>query len=52
MHHKFLGDNIWVNLSEENRKVIVESMEKYIEAYKTKTLRYKDDKKKAYFGKT
>ena len=52
MHHKFLGDNIWVNLSEENRKVIVESMEKYIEAYKTKTLSSKDDKKKAYFGKT
>lgn len=52
IHHKFLGDNIWISLTEENRKTIVDSMQKYLEAYQSKTLSAKDDKKKAYFGKT
>ncbi len=52
IHHKFLGDNIWINLSEENRKVVIDSMKKYIEEYKTRTLSSKNNKKKAYFGKT
>lgn len=49
MHHKLLGDNIWVFFPGESRKALVSAMEKYLETYKT-GLRSKPVK--AYFGKT
>ncbi|WP_024466936.1 hypothetical protein [Treponema pedis] len=52
LHHKFLGDNIWVTLTEKNRKVIIEGMNLYIEEYKNKNIDAANNKKKAYYGKT
>lgn len=52
IHHKFLGDNIWITLTEANRQVISNAMTRYIEEYKAKNINSKNDKKKAYYGKT
>ncbi|CEM61380.1 hypothetical protein DWQ65_07910 [Treponema phagedenis] len=51
MHHKFMGDNIWVDLTAEGRAAMIEAMNKYIEEYEAKKLTKENDKKKAYFGK-
>lgn len=48
IHHKLLGDNIWIFFSEDNRKVFISAMEKYLETYKNGL---KAPPKKAYFGK-
>ena len=52
VHHKFMGDNIWISLTEQNRKTIIDGMNRYIEDYKNKNIKSANDKKKAYYGKT
>ncbi|MEL3907539.1 MAG: hypothetical protein P1P64_00805 [Treponemataceae bacterium] len=51
-HHRFMGDNIWVTLNYEERQVMIEAIKKYMQAYKNGELTEKNNKKKAYFGKT
>lgn len=51
-HHKYLGDNIWVTLNYENRQVMLQAINEYLETYKTGSLDAKNSKKKAYFGQT
>lgn len=48
MHHKLLGDNIWIFFSGENRKLLVSAIEEYLKVYKTEL---KGAPSKAYFGK-
>lgn len=52
LHHKFLGDNIWINLTEADRQVISNAMTRYLEDYKAKNISAENNKKKAYYGKT
>lgn len=51
-HHKLMGDNIWVYLSKENRQLLREGIERYLAAFKAKTLTQEGSKKKGCFGKT
>jgi uncharacterized protein TP_0772 len=48
IHHKLLGDNIWIFFPETERRMLVSAMEKYLDNYKTGL---KGKKQKAYFGK-
>ena len=48
VHHKLLGDNIWIFFPEKERKTLISAMENYLDNYKTG---FKDKKQKAYFGK-
>lgn len=50
IHHKFMGDNIWLSLTEENRVTLINAINKYISGYKEKTLNADNNKKKAFFG--
>lgn len=52
MHHKFLGDNIWVSLDESDRTIIISAMKQYIDDYKNKNIMSVNNKKKAFYGKT
>ncbi|PIE98532.1 MAG: hypothetical protein CR988_02795 [Treponema sp.] len=52
VHHKFLGENVWINLSEENRTVFINAIHQYLSEYKEKKLGEGNNRKKGYFGKT
>ncbi|MGP1439998.1 MAG: hypothetical protein ACTTJ3_04565 [Treponema sp.] len=49
IHHKLLGDNIWIFIEEKDRKTLISAIENYLENYKQGF--HRDNKKKAYFGK-
>lgn len=48
IHHKLMGDNVWIFFSPEQRKALINAINLYLESYKGKL---KDEKNKAYFGK-
>lgn len=48
IHHKLLGDNIWIFFEDDNRKALISAIENYLENYKTG---FNSKKQKAYFGK-
>jgi len=49
IHHKLLGDNIWIFFEEKDRKTLISAIEDYLGNYKKGF--YSDKKQKAYFGK-
>lgn len=49
IHHKLLGDNIWIFFEDKDRKTLISAIENYLEHYKQGF--YHDKKQKAYFGK-
>jgi len=48
IHHKLLGDNIWIFFEDKDRKILITAIENYLENYKNGLT---DKKQKAYFGK-
>jgi hypothetical protein len=48
IHHKLLGDNIWIFFDDEDRKNLISAIENYLENYKKG---FSEKKQKAYFGK-
>lgn len=48
IHHKLLGDNIWIFFEDEDRKTLITAIENYLDNYKTG---FSSKKQKAYFGK-
>ncbi len=48
IHHKLLGDNIWIFFEDEERKTLISAIENYLANYKTG---FPSKKQKAYFGK-
>lgn len=52
IHHRFMGENVWLYFNEQGRKVLIDSMETYLAEYKAGKLTAANSKKKAYFGKT
>ncbi len=50
--NKSTFDNVWVSLNQENREVLSNGINRFLDAYKNQTLAAKDNKKKALFGKT
>ena len=48
IHHKLMGDNIWIFFEDETRKVLISAIENYLENYKNG---FNAKKQKAYFGK-
>ena len=49
IHHKLLGDNIWIFFEDKDRKTLISAIENYLEHYKQGF--YHDNRQKAYFGK-
>ncbi len=52
IQHKFMVDNVELFLDQEDRAVLLNAMQSYIDAYNNKTLSYSNENKKAFFGKT
>ncbi|MGP1438146.1 MAG: hypothetical protein ACTTKH_03640 [Treponema sp.] len=48
IHHKLLGDNIWIFFEDKDRKTLISAIENYLENYKQG---FKGKKQKAFFGK-
>lgn len=48
IHHKLLGDNIWIFFEDKDRKTLINAIENYLENYKNG---FSNKKQKAYFGK-
>lgn len=44
--------NVYVFMSQENREAMIQAMQTYIESYQAGSLNDKNDKKKAFFGKS
>ena len=51
-HHKMLGDNIWVQLSQENRAVMRKAMQSYLDAFMQHSLSQEQANRKGFFGTT
>jgi len=51
-HHKMLGDNIWVYLSETNRAVMRKAMQSYLDSFMQHTLDQEHANQKGFFGTT
>lgn len=51
-HHKMLGDNIWVHLSQENRAVMRKAMQSYLDSFIQHTLSQEQANRKGFFGTT
>ena len=51
-HHKMLGDNIWVYLSETNRAVMRKAMQSYLDSFMQHTLGQEHANQKGFFGTT
>lgn len=51
-HHKMLGDNIWVHLSQENRAVMRKAMQSYLDSFMQHTLSQEHANQKGFFGTT
>ena len=49
IHHKLLGDNIWIFFEDKDRKTLISAIENYLEHYKQGF--YHNNRQKAYFGK-
>lgn len=49
---RYSTNRIYLDLTSENRKVLIPALEHYISEYKAGTMDQKNDGKRAYFGKT